>query len=190
MNTSRFAELGRHSRAPGNAKASPHADANTAPEDQTDDQDEPKPGKKPDDTKEKAMADQVDTNSADYLAGQKAGETNTKAAERTRTTSVLASEHFAGREMLAGKMLATELSAEDIIGMLAATPVAGQSAAETNKADDEEELSQGREMLDNMKQQGNANLGNKGGEDETTTRKAKASAKLDRAWARTDGKEG
>ena len=179
MNTSRFAELGRHSRAPSDAKASTRVNATTAPEDQTDDQDEPKPGKKPDDTKEKAMADQVDTNSADYIAGQKAGEANTKTAERARTAAVLASEHFVGREAMAGKLLATDMSATDIIDVLAAAPGASQTAAEGGSASDDEEVAQGREMLEQMKRHGNADLGNKSSDDGSNTRKKAASV-----WAR------
>lgn len=179
MNTPRFAELGRQSRAPSPAKASTRADATTAPENQTDNQDEPKTGKTPDDKKEKDMADQVDTNSTDYLAGQKAGESATKKAERDRANAVMASEHFVGREAMAGKLLAQDMSAESIIDVLAAAPTVAPKADDSKEAAEEEELSQGREMLDQMKQKGNADLGNKSSDDPSSSKKKAASV-----WAR------
>lgn len=177
MNTPRFADLGRQPRASDRAKAS--ADAN--PED-TEPKTNPKPGDVPDEEKDDDMTDTVDTTSKDYLAGQSAAETATRKAERERTSTVLASEHFPGREAMASKLLASEMSATAIIDVLAASPAPVKGADVGAKGEDDESA-QGREMLESMKQQGNKDLGKSSNADDGNTGRKKASAVWDRARA-------
>lgn len=166
MNTPRFAELGRLAGGPElSARSSARADEQT-PEDAPADQ----PGKKKPAEKKDDDMSEIDANSSDYKAGQKAAEEATRKAERDRFAAVTASEHYAGREALAGKLLKSDMSAVDITEALAAAPKAAQAAEEPKRSAEEEELAQGREMLDGMKQQGNKDLGNKSDDGSDKTR--------------------
>lgn len=70
----------------------------------------------------------MDTNCNDTAVAQAV------AAERTRTTTVLASEHYAGREKLAASLLATELGADQIVAALAAATPAAAVASDDPEA--------------------------------------------------------
>lgn len=71
-----------------------------------------------------------------------------RAEERARYTAVMSSEHYQGREALAAKMLANDkLSADDIIGMLA--------AAAPGAAGNDADAAAGASMLAAMKAFGN-----------------------------------
>lgn len=67
-----------------------------------------------------------DKNMAEATANEQAIETartEARAAERSRFSTVLASEHYAGREALASNLLAKDaLSAEDIVAALETAP--------------------------------------------------------------------
>ncbi|WP_333837939.1 hypothetical protein [Novosphingobium sp.] len=79
-----------------------------------------------------------------------------RAEERARYTAVMSSEHYAGREALAAKMLANDkLSADDIVGMLA--------AAAPSAAGDEGDAAAGAAMLAAMKSLGNPDTSHAGG---------------------------
>lgn len=68
-------------------------------------------------------------------------------AEATaRANTVLASEHYAGRETLATTLLATELSADSIVAALAAAPKAAAPVADAGE-DDEAARAEMRDRL-------------------------------------------
>jgi len=76
-----------------------------------------------------------DKNMADATANDQAIETaraEARAAERSRFSTVLASEHYAGREALASNLLAKDaLTAEDIVAALEAAPKTAATPAAT-----------------------------------------------------------
>lgn len=70
----------------------------------------------------------TDTNTAAVETAKKEGHDSGFKAANDRMNAVFASEHYAGREALAAKMLGKPgLSAEDIIDVLASTPKAASS---------------------------------------------------------------
>lgn len=108
MNNGAYAGLRLAARA---AKPDPEADPNeTEPDGDPDDTSASNDGK----GKEKKP---MDTNCEDTAVAQAV------AAERTRNSTVLASEHYAGREKLAASLLSTDLSADQIVAALAAAGV-------------------------------------------------------------------
>lgn len=83
----------------------------------------------------------MDTNCNDDAVAQAV------AAERTRTNTVLASEHYAGREKLAANLLSTGLSADEIVTALVAAEMPIAAAADPAKAEDAA-LTEMREAID------------------------------------------
>lgn len=172
MTTSRFADLGS-SRSAGPAKASKDAPPPPAP------QEDPKPGNEPDEEEETEMSE-IDKNSKEYLAGVRAGEEAASKAANDRVAAVMASEHFAGREKLAGKMLAKpNMSAEDIIEILADTPAEPKSNA-TETTDEQREAAEEaarKAMKEELNRSGNSDIDpNSGG------KKPDKAAKADAVW--------
>lgn len=170
MTTSRFADLGR--ARPEAAKASGDADA-TPPV-----KDEPNPGDVPDHEKDPEMSE-IDKNSQDYLAGQKAGEESGFKAANERMNAVFASEHFAGREAMAAKLLnKSGMSAEDVIDVLADTPKAEPKESALSDEDKRKAAEEGgRKEMQEQLDKTNADLG--AGNDDTKT----SSAKVADDWA-------
>ena len=113
----------------------------------------------------------------DYKAGLAAGTD----AERARMTAVFASEHFAGREAHAAKLLGKGLSAEDTIDLLADMPKAQPVDQATANAAAEEAARE--EMREQMNKNGNVDLGADEGGKEGKTGRAKADARWDKANA-------
>jgi hypothetical protein len=114
----------------------------------------------------------------DYKAGHAAGRDDGFKAATDRMNTVFASEHFPGREAAAAKLLGKDMSAADIVDILAdmpkVEPKADQEAA--NKAAEDAARA---EMREEMKKSGNADLGNSA--DADTSSRAKADSVWDRA---------
>lgn len=140
MNNGAYAGL---RRAPRAAMPEPDDNDDELPEDDCTD------GKKKDKNMDKTHTqDDVDT------AAAQAASAATKAANE-RFNAVLASEHFAGREALGQKLLSNDkLSAEDIIDMLQAA----EKKPEPEASDD------GGNMLAQMREGADADLGTEGGD--------------------------
>lgn len=101
-------------------------------------------------------------------------------AERQRTSAVLASEHYAGREKLAASLLETELSADQIVTALAASNAAPAKAEADPESAARDEV---RTVLG-----ANANSGIEPGAGTSPQDDAKASdASWDRAYDRMCG---
>lgn len=148
-------------------------------------QGEPEPQPQPKD--EAPMADTTDTPLAereDYKAGYAAAET----AANERIRAVFASEHFAGREAHAARLLGNaKLDAGDIIAEL---PNFSKAEANTLTPEQQTEAAEkgGRaEMREAMTAAGNKDLGSDQNSDANSGR-----AKADNVWARAWGldKEG
>lgn len=113
-------------------------------------------------------------------------------AANARFNTVLASEHYAGREALAKALLANEkLGADEIVAALEAAPKAAVEAPQTNNLTDEqrrEAAEEGgrKEMQDALNANGNSNLNADGGG--LQDKAAQAGASWDRAYDRTYGK--
>lgn len=122
--------------------------------------------------KEKPMA--INTESEDYKAGVAAStEAATKAATaaaNARFTAVIGSEHYAGREKLAATLLASDLTADAIVGALGDAPKAApETAALTEEQKKEAAEAAAREEMKAALGQGknsgiDANGGGKGKE--------------------------
>jgi hypothetical protein len=80
-------------------------------------------------------------------------------AERARFDAVLASEHYTGREATAHKLLGKDMSADDIIDVLATAPVAAAAEAEAPDA----EAVQRDEMKKALAETGNSKIDPNGG---------------------------
>lgn len=94
-----------------------------------DDDEDQQAGKQKDKTK------MSDTNKDQEAAvAQAAADAKKQANERF--SAVLASEHYAGRETLAKNLLATDLSADQIIAALADAPAKAEAPATTTSEDD------------------------------------------------------
>lgn len=107
------------------------------------------------------------------------------AAANARYNTVLASEHYAGREKLAAKLLGNDkLDATEIVGMLAEAEKAAPVAAdpETNRAAAEEA---GRQtMKEALEENANSNIDANNGGGKPLDAKAKAAGVWDRANAK------
>lgn len=105
-------------------------------------------------TDDKTTTDTVDTSKIAADA---------RAEERKRFATVQASEHYKGREALAGKMLAdTEMSGAEIVSMLEVAPAAGKVETETNGVDgDGKEKAKGKRdhFAEAMGKEGSPNVG-------------------------------
>ncbi len=98
-----------------------------APEELPDEDDGMEPESQ-DDEEEKTMTTETPVEQTEaYQAGY--------AAANARFTAVLASEHYAGREATAQKLLGKAMSADDIIDVLASTPAAAVSATSAEAAE-------------------------------------------------------
>ncbi|PZU59823.1 MAG: hypothetical protein DI547_04930 [Sphingobium sp.] len=168
MKNPRFAELGRQGRGPG---LSARAAARAAAKPPAEPDDETQPGDEPDDEEDEEMTDTVNTQSKDYQAGQKAAQD----AERKRFATVTASEHYAGREKMAARLLNTDMSAEDIVATLADAPAPNASASPskpdaTTQAAAEEESD--KKLMRDKLQAKNPDLGDDDEQDEAAKAKA------------------
>lgn len=105
-----------------------------------------------------------------------------KAEATDRSAEVFASEHSQGRERMAADCLSAfpGASAAQIVGFLAKQPQGGAS---------DDDAAQGREMLDEMKKRGNADLGNQADAGAPSAR-AKAASVWDRARKANSQTEG
>lgn len=139
-----------------------------------------------DEDEDDIMSDDTKKTSAEIAA-------EAKAAERQRTADVHASEHYAGNEATANKMLAdTDMSADAIAGVLATIkkPKASAgddkaAAAAAKKAADEAAKKQ---MAEHIEGEGNAEVGDEGVETGASDKKglvkaAMAKVKADRKRA-------
>ncbi len=82
-------------------------------------------------------------------------------AERDRFTAVLASEHYQGRDAVAHKMLGKDMSAEDIIDVLATAPVA-TATLEADAEKPDAEAAARAEMKAAIKATGNSGIDTNG----------------------------
>lgn len=121
---------------------------------------------------------EMDVNSPEYQAGMAAG----MEAANTRMTAVFASEHFAGREASAAKMLGKpNMSAADITDLLADMPKA--AVADPAKVTEAAEEAARQEMQAEMAKNKTVDLG--ADEGSKPTGKAKTDAVWDKANANT-----
>jgi hypothetical protein len=168
MKTSRFGDLARLTSG-----VAPRLMAGDTAEPPCDVEDENEPDDEVGGQKKKKdeEMDDIDTNSKDYKAGQAAAmnEATRKANERVGT--VVASEHYVGREKLAANLLKSEMSAEAIVSALAEAPLATK-AAETDggKNPDDED----RQLMRDQLRGKNPDLGNEDEGDKDAAAKAKA----------------
>lgn len=132
--------------------------------------------------KEPEMADE-NTNAA-VDAANKEGRTDGFKAATDRFNAVMASEHYAGREAAAGKLLTNasmfNASAEDITGILAEMPKAEQAALTEAQQREAAEEAGRKEMQAELAKQNNSGIdadGGKGGAEKS----ADATAVWDRA---------
>lgn len=96
-------------------------------------------------------------------------------AERERFKAVMASEHYAGREALATKMLTTTaLSAEEVVGLLEDAPKATAAAPKTEGKPKTER----NHFKERMDREGGAGVEAEGDEDEGQDTPEKASASI------------
>lgn len=107
------------------------------------------------DKEKKDMSEDIEKVKADAKAQ---GFSEGRKAEADRRDTVMASEHFAGREELAKTLLATDLNAEQITASLAAAPKAG--AASVVDADAQAQA----DLRDKLASNQPASLGTEGGE--------------------------
>lgn len=150
MSNPRFARLGSVMRGQAEVPAPAMKGAvdpmpDTEPDDDDADEDRCEGGEKSN-KKEKPMADEKTHTAADVAQA--------RADERARFSTVLASEHFAGREALAQSLLATDLAADAIVTALAAAPKAEASEAEPTDPD----AAARAEMRDALAESGNSNV--------------------------------
>lgn len=135
-----------------------------------------KPDPQPDPHKEdEEVTDETPVEKTEaFAAGQKAA--------NDRMNAVFASEHFAGREAHAAKLLSKGLSAEDTIDLLADMPKA--KPVDQTEANAKAEEAAREEMREQMNKNGNVDLGaDRGADKEGKTGRAKADARWDKANA-------
>ena len=120
--------------------------------------------------KERSMSDE---NKAALDAAKTEGRAEAFKEANERMNAVFASEHYAGREGLAAKMLGKQgMSADDIIDILAATPKADTSAMSAQQREAADEAGR-KEMRDALIQSGNSDIdandaaGKSGGKDKS-----------------------
>ncbi|QZP06804.1 hypothetical protein [Caenibius sp. WL] len=148
------------------------------PDDDDDLDDDELPETKP---KEAEMADNVEVNAA-VEAARKEGHTAGFKEANDRMNAVFASEHYAGREAAATKLLSKNMSAEDIVDVLADMPKAEANAALSDEQRKAAEEAGRKEMKDAMSETQNSNIEANGGGGKTKTDSravwAKAKAKV------------
>lgn len=142
----------------------PDNDPNSEPDGNDDGATPPKGKKKKDETQ---MNDEA--SAAAIAAAEQTGVSKGAKAANERFSAVLASEHYAGREKLAHKLLDNfSLSAEDVIGALAEAPKGG---AQAEAADPEAAARQAMQNAlaasanSDIAPDGGANAGGKGKQD-------------------------
>lgn len=137
--------------------------------------------------KEKLMPTEDEMKAAVSAAEQKGREEATQAATQ-RMTTVFASEHYAGRETLAAKLLGKSLSAEDVIDLLADAPKTAPVALTTEQiaaASEAAELAAREEMKTTLAETGNSDIdatGKPGGEAQVN-----AKTEADKVWGYAHG---
>lgn len=178
---SRFAGLPAALKATKDPKGKPEDnDDSDTPE--TDDEDGKTPPKST--TKEPDMADN-DQNAAVEAAKKEADAAGFKRAS-DRFNAVMASEHYAGREAVATKLLSKDaMSADDIIDVLAASPKAEPAAASDEDLKKAREEGEAKGMKDALAGGKNSQVeaNDEGGKPDA---KAKADSVWDRAYASVD----
>lgn len=165
MTQTRFADLGRLLAGPTPRMQADDSADPLKPKDENQPDDELDG---PDEEDEDDMT--IDTESKDYKAGATAGADAARKAANERFNTVIASEHYAGREKLAAELLKSEMSADQITGALAAAPVAVKAEEPNGKADDADEKD--RQLMRDRLQGKNPDLGN----DDEPDAEAKAKA--------------
>lgn len=163
---SRFAGLPARLKAVKDAAKDEHEDDDTLNND--DGGASPPPKSK---GKDKDMAE-ADQNAAVDTAKKEGHEAGFKAAT-DRFSAVMASEHYAGREAAAGKLLTKaslfNASADDIVDLLADMPKVEQTAITEEQQREAAEEGGRKEMKEALKQGKNSNIdagaGNGGGKD-------------------------
>lgn len=139
--------------AAAGASASEQADDNTETETQDDGTSPPAKSKR----KDTDMAE-AEQNAAVETAKKEGQAAGFKAAN-DRMNAVMASEHYAGREATANKLLSKEgMSAEDIIDVLATTPKAETSALSEEQAKEAAAEAGRKEMQDAIKSGQNSDV--------------------------------
>lgn len=92
-------------------------------------------------------------------AAKKEGQAAGFKAANDRMNAVMASEHYAGREAVANKLLSKEgMSAEDIIDVLATTPKAETTGLDADAAKEAAEAAGRKEMQDAIKSGKNSDV--------------------------------
>lgn len=151
------------------------------------------PGTEPDEPEslksksKKKEPDMSDENAEAVETAKKEGHDAGFKAANDRMNTVFASEHYAGREAMAAKLLGKpSMSAEDIIDVLADTPKADKKGLSEEEQRQAAEEGGRKEMQAALGQQNNSNIdaggGNGGGEQDKA---AAASSAWDKAYART-----
>lgn len=110
------------------ASLNPAANAGDMPKKASDDEDEDDMETEDDGTKKPKSKKKDDEYMDDKAAAAKAA--------TDRSLAVMASDHFAGREKLAATLLASSMSADEIITALAAAPKGPASGVDADDADD------------------------------------------------------
>ena len=180
---SRFAGLPARLKAVKDAAKDEHEDDDTLNTDHEDDGELTPPSKSKRKDKDMAEADQ---NAAVDTAKREGHDAGFKAAT-DRFSAVMASEHYAGREAAAGKLLTKaslfSASADDIVDLLADMQKVEQTALTEDQQREAAEEGGRKEMKEALEQGKNSSIdagGNGGGKDKG----ADASAVWDRAIAR------
>lgn len=146
--------------AAAGANASDNTDEET-PEIETPDDGTSPPAKSKRKDTDMAEAEQ----NAAVETAKKEGQTAGFKAANDRMIAVMASEHYAGREAVAAKMLTKEgMSADDIIDVLAASPKAEISAVDPDKTKEAAEEAARKEMKDAIKSGKNSDVDADAGE--------------------------
>lgn len=156
---SRFANMDGRLKRPSAADCDPSKGTppNSVPDDDEDNDDETEAGSGRKD-KEKDMTE------AELNQAKTDARADGVKAERDRFTAVLASEHYQGREAVAHKMLGKDMSADDIIDVLATTPAAN-AEPETEVEKPDAEAAARAEMKDAIKATGNSGIDTNGSGD-------------------------
>lgn len=175
MKTSRFGDLGRLTSG-----AAPRLMAGDTAEPPSDVEDENEPDDEVGGQKKKKEdeMDDIDTNSENYKAGQAAALADATRKANERVGTVVASEHYVGREKLAANLLKSEMSAEAIVGALAEAPLASKAddGDGGNNADEAD-----RQLMREQLNRNNPDLGNEDEGEKDANAKAKAD---NHGWAK------
>lgn len=148
------------------------------------DPDEPETTTSKSKQKDPAMSEQENTAAVD--AARKEGHEAGFKAANDRMTKVFASEHYAGREATAAKLLGKpSMSAEDIIDVLADMPKVETNALTEEQQRDAAEEGGRKEMQAALSGQKNSNIdAGGGGQASEQDKKAAADASWDKAYAK------